>query len=104
ARPTRTGASRARLHLTGGDAQRGGCAARRASVPVGCWTASSVTWLDALTLASRSLWARPRRALLAILAVTLGATLLVALASVATSAGSRIVSKLTNGGPATAIK
>jgi ABC-type antimicrobial peptide transport system permease subunit len=63
-----------------------------------------MTWLDALTLASRSLWRRPGRALLTILAVTLGATLLVALASVATSAGSRIVSKLTNGGPATAIK
>jgi ABC-type antimicrobial peptide transport system permease subunit len=63
-----------------------------------------VSWLDSLTLASRSLRRRPGRALLTILAVTLGATLLVALASVATSAGSRIVSKLTNGGPATAIK
>jgi len=63
-----------------------------------------VTWLASLTLASRSLRRRPGRALLTILAVTLGATLLVALASVATSAGSRIVSKLTNGGPATAIK
>jgi ABC-type antimicrobial peptide transport system permease subunit len=63
-----------------------------------------MTWLDSLTLASRSLRRRPGRALLTILAVTLGATLLVALASVATSAGSRIVSKLTNGGPATAIK
>jgi len=63
-----------------------------------------MSWLDSLTLASRSLRRRPGRALLTILAVTLGATLLVALASVATSAGSRIVSKLTNGGPATAIK
>ncbi|TMD46798.1 MAG: ABC transporter permease [Chloroflexi bacterium] len=63
-----------------------------------------MTWLDSLTLASRSLRRRPGRALLTILAVTLGSTLLVALASVATSAGSRIVSKLTNGGPATAIK
>jgi ABC-type antimicrobial peptide transport system permease subunit len=63
-----------------------------------------VTWLDSLTLASRSLRRRPGRALLTILAVTLGATLLVALASVAASAGSRIVSKLTNGGPATAIR
>jgi len=63
-----------------------------------------MTWLDSLTLASRSLRRRPGRAVLTILAVTLGATLLVALASVATSAGSRIVSKLTNGGPATAIK
>jgi ABC-type antimicrobial peptide transport system permease subunit len=63
-----------------------------------------MTWSDSLTLASRSLRRRPGRALLTILAVTLGATLLVALASVATSAGSRIVSKLTNGGPATAIK
>ena len=63
-----------------------------------------MSWLDSLLLASRSLRRRPGRALLTILAVTLGATLLVALASVATSAGSRIVSKLTNGGPATAIK
>ena len=63
-----------------------------------------MTWLESLSLASRSLRRRPGRALLTILAVTLGATLLVALASVATSAGSRIVSKLTNGGPATAIK
>jgi ABC-type antimicrobial peptide transport system permease subunit len=63
-----------------------------------------MTWLDSLTLASRSLRRRPGRALLTILAISLGATLLVALASVASSAGSRIVSKLTNGGPATAIK
>ncbi len=63
-----------------------------------------MTWLDSLTLAWRSLRRRPGRALLTILAVTLGTTLLVALASVATSAGSRIVSKLSNGGPATAIK
>jgi ABC-type antimicrobial peptide transport system permease subunit len=63
-----------------------------------------MSWLDSLTLAARSLRRRPGRALLTILAVALGATLLVALASVATSAGSRIVSKLTNGGPATAIK
>src|SRR5438132_629527 len=63
-----------------------------------------MNWIDALTLASRSLRRRPGRALLTILAVTLGTTLLVALASVADSAGSRIVSKLSNGGPATAIK
>jgi ABC-type antimicrobial peptide transport system permease subunit len=63
-----------------------------------------MTWLDSLTLASRSLRRRPGRALLTILAVALGATLLVALASVASSAGSRIVSKLSNGGPGTAIK
>jgi ABC-type antimicrobial peptide transport system permease subunit len=63
-----------------------------------------MNWVDALTLASRSLRRRPGRALLTILAVTLGTTLLVALASVASSAGSRIVSKLSNGGPATAIK
>src|SRR4029077_15827294 len=63
-----------------------------------------MSWLDSFKLASRGLRRRPGRALLTILAVTLGATLLVALASVATSAGSRIVSKLTNGGPATAIK
>jgi ABC-type antimicrobial peptide transport system permease subunit len=63
-----------------------------------------MSWVDALTLASRSLRRRPGRALLTILAVTLGTTLLVALASVASSAGSRIVSKLSNGGPATAIK
>ena len=63
-----------------------------------------MNWVDALNLASRSLRRRPGRALLTILAVTLGTTLLVALASVASSAGSRIVSKLSNGGPATAIK
>jgi ABC-type lipoprotein release transport system permease subunit len=63
-----------------------------------------MTWLDSLILASRSLRRRPGRALLTILAVALGTTLLVALASVASSAGSRIVSKLSNGGPGTAIK
>ena len=63
-----------------------------------------MTWLDSLTLASRSLRRRPGRALLTILAVALGTTLLVALASVASSAGSRIVSKLSNGGPGTAIR
>ena len=63
-----------------------------------------MTWLDSLTLASRSLRRRPGRALLTILAVALGATLLVALATVASSAGSRIVSTLSNGGPGTAIK
>jgi ABC-type antimicrobial peptide transport system permease subunit len=42
--------------------------------------------------------------LLTALAVTLGTTLLVALGSVASTAGSRIVSKLNNGGPGTAIK
>jgi ABC-type antimicrobial peptide transport system permease subunit len=63
-----------------------------------------MNWVDSLTLASRSLRRRPGRALLTVLAVTLGTTLLVALASVASSAGSRIVSKLSNGGPGTAIK
>ena len=63
-----------------------------------------MSWVDAFTLASRSLRRRPGRALLTILAVTLGTTLLVALASVASSAGSRIVSKLSSGGPGTAIK
>jgi ABC-type antimicrobial peptide transport system permease subunit len=63
-----------------------------------------MNWVDALTLASRSLRRRPGRALLTILAVTLGTTLLVALATVASSAESRIVSKLTSGGSGTAIK
>ena len=63
-----------------------------------------MSWIDSLTLASRSLGRRPVRALLTILAVTLGTTLLVALGSVASTAGSRIVSKLNNGGPGTAIK
>jgi ABC-type antimicrobial peptide transport system permease subunit len=63
-----------------------------------------MSWIDSLTLASRSLRRRPVRALLTILAVTLGTTLLVALGSVASTAGSRIVSKLNNGGPGTAIK
>src|ERR1700716_4077619 len=59
---------------------------------------------DTLWLASRGLRRRPARALLTILAVALGTTLLVALGSVASTAGSRIVSKLSNGGPGTAIK
>lgn len=63
-----------------------------------------MNWIDSLTLASRSLGRRPVRALLTILAVTLGTTLLVALGSVASTAGSRIVSKLNSGGPGTAIK
>jgi ABC-type antimicrobial peptide transport system permease subunit len=63
-----------------------------------------MSWIDSLTLASRSLRRRPVRALLTILAVTLGTTLLVALGSVASTAGSRIVSRLNNGGPGTAIK
>ena len=61
-------------------------------------------WTDSLGLAAKSLRRRPARALLTILAVALGTTLLVALGSVASTAGSRIVSKLSNGGPGTAIK
>src|SRR5207245_2068310 len=104
ARPPRTGPSRAGLHAAGRDPQRGGRGARRAAPSFGQRTAPGMNWIDALTLASRSLRRRPGRALLTILSVTLGTTLLVALASVAASAGSRIVSKLSNGGPATAIK
>jgi ABC-type antimicrobial peptide transport system permease subunit len=63
-----------------------------------------MNWTDVLQLAGRSLRRRPARALLTILAVTLGTTLLVALGSVASTAGTRIVSKLSNGGPGTAIK
>ena len=63
-----------------------------------------MTWTDSLGLATRSLRRRPGRALLTILAVALGTTLLVALGSVASTAGSRIVSKLSNGGPGTAIR
>ena len=63
-----------------------------------------MSWFDSLTLASRSLRRRPVRAVLTVLAVTLGTTLLVALGSVASTAGSRIVSKLNSGGPGTAIK
>jgi ABC-type antimicrobial peptide transport system permease subunit len=61
-------------------------------------------WIDSLILASRCLRRRPARTVLTVLAVTLGTTLLVALSSVASTAGSRIVSKLSNGGPGTAIK
>jgi ABC-type antimicrobial peptide transport system permease subunit len=63
-----------------------------------------MSWIDSLALATKSLRRRPVRALLTILAVVLGTTLLVALGSVASTAGSRIVSKLNNGGPGTAIK
>ena len=63
-----------------------------------------MSWLDAMVLAWRSLVRRPLRALLTMLAVMLGTSLLVALGTVASAAGSRIVSKLSNGGPGTAIK
>jgi ABC-type antimicrobial peptide transport system permease subunit len=63
-----------------------------------------VRWIDSLVLAWRCLQRRPTRTVLTVLAVTLGTTLLVALSSVASTAGSRIVSKLSNGGPGTAIK
>ncbi len=63
-----------------------------------------MSWLDSLLLAQRGLRRGPGRALLTILAVALGTTLLVALGSVASTAGSRIVSKLNHGGPGTAIK
>ncbi|TME48769.1 MAG: ABC transporter permease [Chloroflexi bacterium] len=63
-----------------------------------------MSWTASLTLALRSLGRRPGRTLLTVLAVALGTTLLVALGSVASTAGSRIVSKLNNGGPGTAIK
>jgi len=63
-----------------------------------------VKWSDSLALASRSVRRRPGRALLTILAVALGTTLLVALGSVASTAGSRIISKLSNGGPGTVIR
>lgn len=63
-----------------------------------------MSWADSLLLAVRGLRRRPGRAMLTIMAVMLGTTLLVALGSVASTAGSRIVSKLNNGGPGTAIK
>src|SRR5438874_13523579 len=63
-----------------------------------------MSWTASLTLALRSLGRRPGRTLLTVLAVALGTTLLVTLGSVASTARSRIASKLNNGAPGTAIK
>ena len=60
-------------------------------------------WTDALTLALRSLGRRRGRASLTIVAVALASGLLVALASIAQTADSRIIGELGKGGPATAI-
>lgn len=63
-----------------------------------------MSWRDELTLALRSLLRRPGRTAITLLAVVLGTGLLVALGSVGATADSRIVSQLSKGGPAAAIK
>ncbi|HET9051748.1 MAG TPA: hypothetical protein VFO60_08590, partial [Candidatus Dormibacteraeota bacterium] len=59
---------------------------------------------DSALLALRSALRRPARTLLTVFAVALGSGLLVALAAIAQTADTRIISELGKGGPATAIK
>jgi cell division protein FtsX len=63
-----------------------------------------VSWHDSLRLAFRSLVRRPGRTVLTILAVTLGTGLLMALGTIAGTADTRVISQLSKGGPAAAIK
>jgi putative ABC transport system permease protein len=63
-----------------------------------------MSWRDVFTLAIRSLMRRPGRAAITLTAVTLGTGLLVALGTIGATADSRIISKLSKGGPAAAIK
>ncbi|MDQ6709449.1 MAG: ABC transporter permease [Candidatus Dormibacteraeota bacterium] len=63
-----------------------------------------MSWRDALRLAVRSLIRRPARTSLTILAVTLGTGLLMALGTIAGTADTRVISQLSKGGPAAAIK
>jgi putative ABC transport system permease protein len=63
-----------------------------------------VSWRDSLTLAIRSLRRRPGRTALTVLAVTLGTGLLMALGTIAGTADTRVISQLSKGGPAAAIK
>jgi putative ABC transport system permease protein len=63
-----------------------------------------MSWRDELNLAIRSLLRRPGRTAITLLAVTLGTGLLVALGTIGATADSRIVSKLSKGGPAAAIR
>ncbi|MDQ6882628.1 MAG: ABC transporter permease [Candidatus Dormibacteraeota bacterium] len=63
-----------------------------------------MSWRDSVRLAFRSLVRRPARTALTILAVTLGTGLLMALGTIAGTADTRVISQLSKGGPAAAIK
>ena len=62
-----------------------------------------MSWRDGLVLSLRSVVRRPARTALTIAAIALGTGLLVALASIAVIAESRVISQLGKGGPTTAI-
>jgi putative ABC transport system permease protein len=63
-----------------------------------------MSWLDAFALAAKSVGRRAGRAVLTVLAVGLGATLLVALLTIAGTARTRVLSELSKGGPLAGIK
>jgi putative ABC transport system permease protein len=62
-----------------------------------------VSWRDGLILSLRSVLRRPARTSITIAAIALGTGLLVALASIAVIAETRVIGQLGKGGPATAI-
>jgi putative ABC transport system permease protein len=62
-----------------------------------------MSWRDGLVLSLRSVIRRPARTAITIAAIALGTGLLVALASIAVIAETRVISQLGKGGPATAI-
>jgi putative ABC transport system permease protein len=63
-----------------------------------------MTWRSAVGLAVRSLWRRPGRAVLTVLAVLLASALLTALLTIATTAETRVLDELAKGGPLAGIK
>jgi ABC-type antimicrobial peptide transport system permease subunit len=63
-----------------------------------------VTWSDTLKLVSRSIRRRAARSALTGLGVALGSGLLVALVTVSNTADTNVISRLSHGGPVTAIK
>jgi hypothetical protein len=63
-----------------------------------------VRWADAITLARRSVQRRPGRAALTVLAVSLGAALLTALLTIATTAETKVLDQLAKGGPLSGIR
>ena len=63
-----------------------------------------MNWADAITLARRSVQRRPGRAALTVLAVSLGAALLTALLTIATTAETKVLNQLAKGGPLSGIR
>ena len=63
-----------------------------------------MSWLDAAFLALRSVTRRPAPNLLTIVAVGLGSALLVALGTIAAAADTRVIGRLSQGGPAGSIR